>query len=127
MIQRYDKWTADWRDETGRRKRKAFCTMAEALLWKEAQRRQIKRATPQERRTRRLRSRLRSAKLCDLRRIWTSIRRRKKADRLYYLDNIIGPDQIRAPKFTVIDDHGRMRTEKWETADELIERLGLKG
>lgn len=125
MIQRHGKWMADWRDTDGQRKRKAFVTIAEALLWKQQRRRAIPRLSQTERKTRRLRTRSRSAKLCDLRRIWTSIRRRKKTDRYYYLDSIIGPDQLRSPTFRVIDRNGRVRTEKWETADKLIERLGL--
>jgi hypothetical protein len=40
MLNKYGKWFADWRDETGRRKRKAFPTKRQAAHYAEKMRKQ---------------------------------------------------------------------------------------
>jgi hypothetical protein len=133
MKQRYGKWLADWRDASGVRKRKAFFTIEDALAWKNTHRRSNSRKLPEpERRTRRQRTIWRSAVICELRRIWCPTMTTNERRQIHHfikhegLHSTINAHELRQPTYRHIDRNGRPHLEKWETAEQLAERLQIQ-
>lgn len=130
---KYGKFYADWRDADGVRKAKAFCTIEEAVAWKEANRRKTgkrhkKYATEEERHAAKLRKHYRWRHRETLRNPLRGLFRKLGVTEYDCKKNgmtTIGVRNLVAPRWFVVDRRGKRIEEKLETPERMAERLGL--
>jgi hypothetical protein len=136
---KYGKFYADWRDDTGKRKAKAFATIEEALAWKEEHRRrtergEMKRAakarSPREQAIHRHRTKMRSKWKRRLEQTWLVLLELKYTKQQKKKLGVNGlrttsAGELANPTWKWVTPQGKCITEKLETPEAMAQRLGL--
>lgn len=132
MRVRYGKFYADWRDESGRRHTKALCTIEEALLWKETQRRapriyRSRFASKEEQEANERKLKRESAQRCWLKNPMRFLFRKLGYEAEFTRNGltIVSSRNLRAPTWVIIDRNGKRTVETLEPPQHMAKRLGL--